>query len=225
MVAALDTFPVWLSLQVALAALLIVGPFGLLVAWIQARKRYPLRSLVDALVLLPLVLPPSVSGFFLVYVFGRRGLVGRFLDTSFDVQLVFTPAAAVIASALAALPVMVKTAQPALASVPHELEQAGRSLGLGALPLFFRVTLPYAWRGVLAALVLAFARAIGELGATLMFAGNKPGYTNTMPLEIFARYQQGDDAAALAYTLIMTSMSLLIVFVATWSYRSRPRDD
>jgi molybdate transport system permease protein len=225
MLAAFDTFPVWLSLRVALGAIAVVGPLGLLLAWVQARKRYPLRGLVDAVLLLPLVLPPSVSGFFLVVLFGRRGPIGAFLESSFDVQLVFTPAAAVIASALAALPIMVKTAQPALESVPHELEQAGRSLGLGALPLFFRVTLPYAWRGVLAALVLAFARAIGELGATLMFAGNKPGHTNTMPLEIFARYQQGDDRAALAYTLIMTFTSLLIVFVATWSFRARPHRD
>lgn len=208
-------FPLFLSLRVALFALLLVAPLGVALAWIQARKQYPGRVLIDALVLLPLVLPPSVVGFFLVVVLGRQSLVGRVLEHVFDVRLVFTSAAAVLASTLVALPVLVKTAQPAFELVPADLEHVGRSLGLSPLALFFRVTLPSAWPGVAAGLVLAFARAIGEFGATLMFAGNIPGRTNTMPLEIFSAYQAGDDRRALVYVLTMTVVAGLVVLLAS----------
>lgn len=209
-----DLFPILLSLRVAAAALAVALPIGLALAWLQARRRYPLRRLVDALVLLPLVLPPSVTGFALVVVLGRRGLLGGWLDAEWGLRLAFTPWAAVIAAAVVALPMVVKTAQPALEAVPEELEKVGRSLGLGPLALFFRVTLPCAWRGVLAGAVLAFARAGGEFGATLMFAGNIPGRTNTMPLELYAAYQAGEDAHALFYVAVLTGLSLAVVFLA-----------
>jgi molybdate transport system permease protein len=209
-----EAFPILLSLRVAGKALVLVGPPGLALAWLQARRRHRLRGLVDALVLLPLVLPPSVVGFFLVLLFGRRGPVGAALEEALGVRLVFSEAAAVMASSLVALPLLVKTAQPAIEAVPRELEAVGRSLGLAPLALFFRVTLPCAWRGVAAALVLAFARAVGEFGATLMFAGNIPGRTNTMPLEIFAAYQAGQDARAFVYVVVLTGLSALVVLVA-----------
>lgn len=209
------TFPIVLSTQIAAISLAIVAPPALALAWIQARRTYRLRSLVDALVLLPLVLPPSVVGFFLVVLLGRRGAVGGLLDELFSIRLVFTPAAAVIASSLVALPLIVKTAQPAIEAVPIELEQVGRSLGLNPVQLFVRVTMPAAWRGILAALVLGFARALGEFGATLMFAGNIPGRTNTMPLEIFAAYQTGDDARAMLYVGVLTVISVLVVLAAS----------
>lgn len=209
-----DLFPIVLSLRVATTALLLALPVGIALAWLQARRRYPLRRVVDALVLLPLVLPPSVIGFVLVLALGRRGLLGSWLDATFDFRLAFTPWAAVIASAVVALPMLVKTAQPALEAVPEELEKVGRSLGLAPLPLFFRVTLPAAWRGVLAAAVLAFARAGGEFGATLMFAGNIPGRTNTMPLELYAAYQAGHDGRALFYVAVLTALSLAVVALA-----------
>jgi molybdate transport system permease protein len=208
-------FPIRLSLQVALIAVVIVTPIGLALAWIQAKKHYRGRSLVDALILLPLVLPPSVIGYFLVVLCGQRGPVGQILASVFDVRLIFTPAGAVLASAIVALPLLVKTVQPSLESVPRDLERVGRSLGLGPIALFFRVSLPSAWPGVVAGLVLAFARAVGEFGATLMFAGNIPGRTNTMPLEIFAAYQQGDDDRAVLYVLVLTGFSLAVVFIAS----------
>lgn len=210
----LDTFPVLLSIRVALLALLVVAPVGIALSWVQARKRYPLRGVVDALVLLPLVLPPSVVGFFLVLLFGRRGVLGAALEQSFDVRIIFTEAAAIIASAVVALPMIVKTLQPSFEAVPPELEDVSRTLGLSPLAVFFRVTLPSAWRGVIAALVLGFARAMGEFGATLMFAGNIPGRTNTMPLEIFAAYQAGEDARALFHVLVLTSVSAVIAYSA-----------
>lgn len=216
-----EAFPILLSLRVAAMALAVVAPIGLAIAWTQARRRYLLRGVIDGLVLLPLVLPPSVVGFFLVTLFGRRGVLGEWLDAGLGLRVVFSPAAAVIASAVVALPILVKTAQPALEAVPAELEDVGRSLGLSPVPLFFRVTLPSAWRGVLAALVLAFARAIGEFGATIMFAGNIPGHTNTMPLEIFAAYQGGDDQRAAVYVIVLTAISVVVVAVAA---RLSPRD-
>ncbi len=216
-----ETFPIFLSLRVAGASLALAAPFGIALAWVQARKRYPLRSLVDAAVLLPLVLPPSVVGFFLVVLLGRRGFIGHWLDEVWGIRLVFTPAGAVVASCVVALPILVKTAQPAIEAVPLDLERVGRTLGLSPLALFFRVTLPSAWRGVTAALVLGFARALGEFGATLMFAGNIPGRTNTMPLETFAAYQAGDDRRAMIYVVILTGMSIAVVLAAA---RLGPRD-
>ena len=211
-----DSFPIWLSLRVAGMAMLIATPIGILLAWIQARNRYRLRWLVDGLILLPLVLPPSVLGFYLVMLLGSRsGLLGAPLREWLGLQLNFTPAAAVIASAVVALPLLVKTVQPALESVPRDLERVGRSLGLAPLPLFFRVSLPYAWRGVLAGLVLAFARAIGEFGATLMFAGNIEGKTNTMAVDIYASWQAGQDARAYGYVLVLTLSSFAVVVLAS----------
>lgn len=206
-------FPVFLSLRVALCAMLLVVPPGLLLAWVQARRRYRLHGLVDALVLLPLVLPPSVVGYFLVVGFGRQSPIGAALH-AIGLRIVFTPTAAVIASGVVALPILVKTAQPAIESVPRELEDVSRSLGLAPVSVLFRVTLPHAWRGVLAAIVLAFARGVGEFGATLMFAGDVPGQTNTMPIEIFAAYQAGDSHRAMLYVVTLTLLSLVVVAVA-----------
>lgn len=209
-----DAFPIQLSLQVAATALAVVAPVGIALAWVQARRSYPGRGLVDALILLPLVLPPSVIGYVLVVLLGRRGLLGEALDSAFGLRLVFTPTAAVIASMVVALPLLVKTAQPSMEAVPRAMEDVGRSLGLGEWGVFLRVTLPAAWRGIVAGLVLAFARAVGEFGATLMFAGNIPGHTNTMPLEIFAAYQAGEDARALVYVLVLTGLSTAVVLAA-----------
>jgi len=216
-----EAFPIALSLRVAAISLCISAPVGIALAWVQARRRYPLRGLVDAIVLLPLVLPPSVIGFFLVVVFGRKGVLGPFLEHAAGLRLVFSPAGAVLASTVVALPMVIKTAQPAIEAVSPELEKVGRSLGLGPPALFFRVTLPSAWRGVVAALVLGFARALGEFGATLMFAGNIPGRTNTMPLELFAAYQAGDDARAGLYVAVLTGFSGVVALVAA---RLAPRE-
>jgi len=217
-----DAFPALLSLRVALAAMAIAGPVGVALARLQARARYRLRRVVDAIILLPLVLPPSVVGYFLVVGFGRRGVLGELLHRALGVRIVFTEAAAILASALVALPLVVKTAQPALEGVPRELEDVGRTLGLAPIALLFRVSLPCAWRGVVAALALGFARAIGEFGATLMFAGDIPGRTNTMPIEIFESYRAGDDARALGYVAVLTGLSVLLVLVVA---RMSPREE
>jgi molybdate transport system permease protein len=203
--------PVLLSLRVALLALAIAAPSGLALAVLQARGRYPGRRLVDALLLLPLVLPPSVVGFLLVVLLGRRGPVGALLDRAFGAHLVFTTSAAVIASSVVALPLVVKTAQPAIEAVPVELEEVARTLGLPPLAVILRVTLPAASRGVIAAIVLGFARALGEFGATLMFAGDVPGRTETMPVAIFAAYESGDDGRAALYVALLVLVSVVVV--------------
>ena len=207
-------FPIVLSFGVATAALVMVTPIGTGIAWVQARHPHPLRRAVDVLILLPLVLPPTVIGFLLVVLFGRQGILGSQLEAILGVRLIFTPWAAVIASTVAALPVMVKAAQPAFEAIPRELEDVGRSLGLSPIAVFFRVSLPAARRGLLAGMVLAFARAMGEFGGTLMFAGNKPGQTNTMPLELFAAYQAGDDARAFLYVAILVGFAVMVAISA-----------
>jgi len=195
-------------------ALLLVGPVAILLAWLQARRRYRGHGIVEALVLLPLVLPPSVVGYLLIVVWGRHGLLGGWLEETLGLRLVFTESAAVIAAAVAALPLIVKTVQPAIALVPRELEQVAWTLGLGRWRTFARVTLPCAGPAVLAGLVLGFARALGEFGATLMFAGNIPGRTNTMSLEIYTAWQGGDDARAFFYVVVLTGISCGVVLVA-----------
>jgi molybdate transport system permease protein len=209
-----DLFPVRLSLAVAGSALMLVLPLGLVLAWLQAHRRLRFGTAIDALILLPLVLPPSVVGYLLVVLLGREGPAGHALESLLGVRLIFTPAAAVLAAAIVALPLLVKTVQPAIEAVPTELEDVGRTLGLSPLALFFRVTLPASWRGMLAGAVLAFARALGEFGATLMFAGDIPKRTETMPLAIYAAYQVGDDRAAIFYVAVLVALSLLVVLLA-----------
>ena len=216
-----EPFPIVLSLRVAVMALLFVAPVGLALALLQARRRYPGRSFVDAVLLLPLVLPPSVIGYFLVLAFGRRGWGGQLFEELFGLRFVFTSAGAVLAAAVVALPILVKTAQPSIEAVPKSLEDVARSLGLGPWEVLLRVTLPLSWRGIVAAVVLAFSRAIGEFGATLMLAGHIRGRTNTMPLEIFAALQEGDEARAGFYVAILTLISITVVLVAG---RLGPRD-
>lgn len=205
--------PIWLSLRVGVLALAITAPLGIALAWLQASRSYRLRGVVDALILIPMVLPPSVIGFFLVWGLGRRSPLGALLERV-GLRLIFTPWAAIVASAIVALPVLVKTAQPAIEAVPPELVLVGRTLGLSPLEVFVRVVLRGAWRGVVTGLLLAFVRAIGEFGATLMFAGNIPGRTETMPLAIWSSYQAGNDDRALGYVAVLTALGFAAAFVS-----------
>lgn len=209
-----ESFPIVLSLRVAALALLFMTPVGLALALVQARKRYPGHAFVDAFLLLPLVLPPSVIGYFLVLLFGRQGWGGRLFESFFGIRFVFTSAGAVLAASVVALPILVKTVQPSIEAVPKSLEDVARSLGLGPWEVLWRVTLPLAWRGIVAAVVLAFVRAMGEFGATLMLAGQIRGRTNTMAIEIFTALQEGDEARAGFYVAILTLISLAVVLFA-----------
>ncbi|HEY7530119.1 MAG TPA: molybdate ABC transporter permease subunit [Gemmatimonadota bacterium] len=206
--------PLRLSVLVAFASTTIVAVVGTGLAWVLARRRFPGRGLLDLLVTLPLVLPPTVTGYYLILAFGRRGVLGGPLHDATGLNVTFTWTACVIAAATMALPLMVKTAQGAIASVDRNLEDAARTLGKGEWQVALRVTLPLARNGLLAGLVLAFARALGEFGATLMLAGNIPGRTTTMPLAIYTAVSTGDDATARALVLILTAVSGVVLLIA-----------
>ena len=191
------TYSVWtpllLSLKVAGWATALNLILGVAAAYALARTRSRLRDLIDAVLTLPLVLPPTVLGYYLLVLLGRRGPVGAWLD-SVGIQLVFTWQGAVIASTVVAFPLVMKSARAAFEGVDHQLENAARVLGLPEAAVFFRVTLPLAARGIAAGVLLAFARALGEFGATLMIAGNLPGRTQTLSVAIYEAVQAGDGA-------------------------------
>lgn len=208
------SFPILLSLEVAALAVLALALPGTLLGYALARRRFFGRAFVDAIVLLPLVLPPSVTGYLLLVVLGRGGLLGAPFYRLTGVALPFTFWAAVIAAVAVALPLYVKTAQAAFSHVAPELEEAARTLGLSPRRTFLVVTLPLARRGLVAAGVLSFARAAGEFGATLIFAGNIPGRTNTMSLELYTAFQTGDDRRALILVAILSALSLAVVLLS-----------
>lgn len=212
-----DWFPVWLSLRVALLSTVIVAITSLPLAWVMAKKRFWGRDLLEAAITLPLVLPPSVVGYELLALIGVQGPLGSFLN-KFGLSLVFTWVAVVIAATVVAFPLMYQSARGAFTSVNPALEKAARTLGAGELRIFFTVTLPLAWPGIMSGLVLAFARAIGEFGATLMVAGNIPGKTQTIPLAIYFAVESGDTATANALVGIITVFCFLLVFwVNRWN--------
>lgn len=201
-----------LSLKVALAATLLAGVLGVACGYALARGRFAGRALLDALLTLPLVLPPTVLGYYLLVLLGRHGPLGGWLEASFGVRLVFTWQGAVIAAALAAFPLVFKAARAAFETVEPQLEAAARVLGVGNVAIFCRVTLPLAWRGVLAGLLLAFARALGEFGATLMVAGSIPGQTQTLSIAVYEAVQAGQDdvARVLVAIVSLTCVAVLL---------------
>jgi molybdate transport system permease protein len=209
-----DTWiPLALSLKVAGWATALDVLFGVAVALMLARWRSGARDVVDALLTLPLVMPPTVLGYYLLVLLGRRGPIGAWLDT-FGIRLVFTWQGAVIASMIAAFPLVLKSARAAFESVDPQMEHAARTLGIGETALFFRVTLPLAARGIIAGALLAFARALGEFGATLMVAGNLPGRTQTLSVAIYSAVQAGDDHAANFLVLVTSVVCIVVLLVA-----------
>lgn len=208
-----DWFPLLLSLRVATVATLLSLVVGLLVAWVLTRREFRGKSLLDALTTLPLVMPPTVLGYYLLVALGRQSPVGRFLD---DVgwPLVFTWRGAVIAASVASFPLLVQAARAGFEGVDPRLEDMARTLGRSELSIFWGVTLPLAWRSILAGIVLAFARALGEFGVTLMVAGNIPGRTQTMAIAIYDLVQAGRQSEANVMVVFMTVVAVGLVVVA-----------
>ena len=208
-----DLFPVWLSIRVSLAATALTLVLGVPVAWVLARRRFPGRDFLASLVVTPLVLPPTVLGYYLLLVIGSRGPVGRLVER-LGVPLAFTWRAAVLAACLGSIPLLIKAAQAGFESVDPRLERAARTLGRSEWSIFWSVTLPLAWRSVLAGTILAFCRAFGDFGITLMVAGSIPGLTQTLPLAIYDHVQanQMGEANALAALAVATVVALLIGF-------------
>ena len=200
------------TLAVCALSTAVILPFGLAVAWPLARSRWPGKLLVETLVTLPLVLPPVATGLLLLKFFSRRGALGQFLHTQLGIDIVFTWRAVVVAAAVISFPLLVRSARVGFQSVNQRFEHIARTLGAGDARVFFTVTLPLASRGIIAGVVLAFARAVGEFGATIVVAGNIPGKTTTLSLEIFETVQLGHDASA--YRLLI--VSVIIAFGAVW---------
>ncbi|MDA8211360.1 MAG: molybdate ABC transporter permease subunit [Clostridia bacterium] len=204
--------PVILSLKVAVLAVMIVFVLGLLLARLMARHEFPGQDVLEALLTLPLVLPPSVVGYGLLVLFGVHGPLGKLAETLFGARIVFTWWAAVLAATVVSFPLMYQSAKAAISGVDLNLERAARTLGAGEWRIFATVTLPLAWPGIVAGLVLAFARALGEFGATLMIAGNIPGQTQTIPLAIYFAVESGDTATAQTLGGIMAMFSFTVIF-------------
>lgn len=204
-----------LSLKVALWATAIDLVLGIALGWVLARKRFPGRELLDALLTLPMVLPPTVLGYYLLVVIGRNGPLGGWLQAAFGINLIFTWQAAVIAAAVVALPLVLKGARSAFETVDPQLEQAARVLGVSGPGVFLRVTLPLAWRGVLAGTLLAFARSMGEFGATLMVAGSIPGKTQTLSIAVYEAVQAGRDDTANLLVLVTSATCVAVLLLAS----------
>jgi molybdate transport system permease protein len=206
--------PLLLSLKVAGWATAIDLVLGIGVGFLLARGRFPGRDLLDAVLTLPMVLPPTVLGYYLLVVIGKRGWLGAWLHETFGINLIFTWQGAVIAASIVAFPLVLKAARAAFENVDPQLEKAARVLGLNEWAVFFRVTLPLAWRGILAGVLLAFARSLGEFGATLMVAGSIPGRTQTLSIAVYEAVQAGQDSLANTLVLI-TSVTCIVVLLAT----------
>jgi len=203
-----------LSLKVALWATAIDLLLGLAFGYLLARTRFVGRDVLDAVLTLPMVLPPTVLGYYLLVLIGRNGPIGAWLQSAFGINLIFTWQGAVIAAAVVGFPLVLKAARSAFEAVDVQFEQAARVLGVSRLGIFLRVTLPLAWRGVLAGALLAFARAMGEFGATLMVAGSIPGKTQTMSIAVYEAVHAGQDDTANLLVLITSVTCIAVLLLA-----------
>ena len=203
-----------LSLKVAFWATALNLILGVAVGLLLARRRFPGRDLLDTVLTLPMVLPPTVLGYYLLVVFGRNGSIGAWLQETFGISLIFTWQGAVLAAMAVTFPLVCKPARAAFEEVNPQLEQAARVLGLSETAVFLRVTLPLAWRGILAGLLLAFARALGEFGATLMIAGSIPGQTQTLSIAVYEAVQAGNDALAAGLVLLNSAVCVAVLWGA-----------
>ena len=212
---AIDLFPLGLSLRVAGAATGLAFLVGVPLAWLLARSRFPGRDLVAILIVLPMVLPPTVLGYYLLVGLGRQSPLGRGIEAAFGEGLVFTPQGAVVAAFVAALPFLVRAAQGGFEQLDTTYEEAARTLGRTEWAIFLTVTAPLAWRSIVAGLALCFARAVGEFGTTLMVAGNIPGRTQTASIAIYDAVQGGRLDQANATALLLSATTGLVLLLLT----------
>jgi len=210
---------VWFTAWVSALSTLVILPFGLAVAWLLARRDWFGKSIVETAIALPLVMPPVATGLILLKLLGRRGAIGGFLHDALDFDIVFTWRGVLVALGVMSFPLLVLSARAAFQQVNQRYEQIARTLGAGGSRVFMTITLPLAFRGIAAGVLLAFARALGEFGATIMVAGNIPGRTSTLSLSIFQSVQLGQDAHA--YRLL--GISVALAFAAVWSCNSMLR--
>ncbi|QOY89813.1 molybdate ABC transporter permease subunit [Paludibaculum fermentans] len=211
---AIDWFPLWLSLRVAALSTIVALLAGLWLGWLQTTKNYRGKDILDAIVTLPLVLPPTVLGYYLLIVLGRQSPLGRLYEWVFGQSLVFTWQAAVVAALLHSAPLLIKFSTAALESVPRRYGKAARSLGATEWMVFWRVSLPLAWNQILAATALAFARSLGDFGITMMVAGNIPGRTQTISVAIYDAVEGGRGDVARVLVLVISAVALVSLTLA-----------
>src|SRR6267143_2843265 len=203
----------WFTAWVSALSTAVILPPGLALAWLLARHQWPGKSIIETLISLPLVMPPVATGLILLKMFGRRGAIGGFLHNALNLDIVFTWRGVLIALGVMSFPLLVRSARVAFEEVNPRLEQIARTMGAGEVRVFFSITAPLALRGILGGMILSFARALGEFGATIMVAGNIPGQTSTISLSIFQSVQLGQDNHALQ----LLAVSVLLAFVAVWT--------
>lgn len=208
-------FPLYITLKISLVSSLIVAILGTIISYLLARREFMGKWLIDSLVTLPMILPPTVTGYMLVLLLGKRGIIGQILFNLTGITLLFTWQVAVIAAFVVSLPLMIKTATAAIEAVDRELEYVAYTLGKTELETALFITLPLAKKGILAGVILSFARALGEFGATLMVAGNIPGRTNTMAISIYSAFQGGNSELANTLVIILVLMSLISMVITT----------
>lgn len=212
-----DISPLLISIKTATIATTITFFLGLIASYLMANFKGKSKGLIDGLLTLPLILPPTVVGFFLLLICGKNGPIGKFL-LIFDKSLIFSWVATIIAATVVAFPMMYKTTRSAFEQIDINIILAARTLGLSEFRIFYKIAIPLAWPGIIGGLVLSFARAIGEFGATLMLAGNIPGRTQTMPLAIFFAVEGGDMKTAALWVAIIVSLSLFLILAMNyWS--------
>jgi molybdate transport system permease protein len=214
---------VWFTSWVAALSTAVIVPIGLLLAWWLARYEWTGKSVVETILSLPLVMPPVATGLLILHFVGRRGVIGRFFHEQLGMDIAFTWRAVVIAMAVMSLPLLVRSARVAFEGVNLRLEQIARTLGGTNPRVFFTITLPLARRGIIAGIVLAFARALGEFGATIMVAGNIPGKTSTLSLAIFQHVQLGEDNEAFRLLAIAVVLAFVAIWTSEWILRRNAR--
>ena len=211
----MDFSPLWISLKTAFLATIITSIIGIFISYKMANYKGRGRGLIDGVFTLPLILPPTVIGFFLLLICGKKGFVGK-IFMSFNKNIIFSWSATVIAATVVAFPMMYRTCRSAFEQIDKNMISAARTLGLSETKIFFKIAIPLAWPGIIGGLVLSFARALGEFGATLMIAGNIPGKTQTMPVAIFFAVEGGDMNKAMLWVLIIVAISFIMIFLLNY---------
>ncbi|MBM4761659.1 molybdate ABC transporter permease subunit [Bacillus sp. B15-48] len=209
----INLFPLFLSLRVASTATLLALLFGIPIAYYLNRSNGRMADVLDTIITLPIILPPTVLGYYLLVLLGRQSALGQFLEETFNITIVFTPTGAVIAALVISIPFLIKSARSAFAGIDPTLVNAARVLGRSEFNIFLTVIIPLAWRGIAAGTTLAFARALGDFGATLMVAGSIPNETMTMPIAIYDALLAGNRDLANILVLIMTTVSISVLYI------------
>ena len=211
----MDFSPLWISIKTAFLATIITSIIGIFISYKMANYKGRGRGFIDGIFTLPLILPPTVIGFFLLLICGKNGFVGK-IFMSFNKNIIFSWSATVIAATVVAFPMMYRTCRSAFEQIDKNMISAARTLGLSETKIFFKIAMPLAWPGIIGGLVLSFARALGEFGATLMIAGNIPGKTQTMPVAIFFAVEGGDMNKAMLWVLIIVAISFIMIFLLNY---------